>query len=248
MQNSVALYSTLERETGQAIDWHEVGSVRLASSQERWSELKRAATTARGFNFEMELISPEDARTKFEFIQLKGVVVRRGSRATVTSILEPDAGARKRRTRGWREDPAGHAGHRCSNRKDRRITRVLTNKGADRLRDGRHRGGNLVARRRQADGRAHPGGGARAPVHGDRADEGENSRSLPTLRDPDLNFYLKPESAASRSAAGRWARRRSIPTACRSSSRRSCCRRTWSASRRSRSPPPSASRSSASSG
>ena len=51
MQNSVALYRTLERETGQAIDWHEVGSVRLASSQERWSELKRAATTARGFDF-----------------------------------------------------------------------------------------------------------------------------------------------------------------------------------------------------
>ena len=51
MQNSVALYRTLERETGQAIDWHEVGSVRLASSPERWSELKRAATTARGFNF-----------------------------------------------------------------------------------------------------------------------------------------------------------------------------------------------------
>src|SRR6202008_1107313 len=37
MQNSVALYRTLEKETGQAIDWHEVGSVRLASSQERWS-------------------------------------------------------------------------------------------------------------------------------------------------------------------------------------------------------------------
>ena len=64
MQNSVALYRTLERETGQAIDWHEVGSVRLASSQERWSELKRAATTARGFNFEMELISPEAGSEK----------------------------------------------------------------------------------------------------------------------------------------------------------------------------------------
>ena len=53
MQNSVALYRTLERETGQAIDWHEVGSVRLASSAERWSELEacrrppRAASTSR---------------------------------------------------------------------------------------------------------------------------------------------------------------------------------------------------------
>ena len=74
MQNSVALYRTLERETGQAIDWHEVGSVRLASSQERWSELKRAATTARGFNFEMELISPKQAQERFPYITLDKIV------------------------------------------------------------------------------------------------------------------------------------------------------------------------------
>jgi glycine/D-amino acid oxidase-like deaminating enzyme len=73
MQNSVALYRTLERDTGQAIDWHEVGSVRLASSAERWSELKRAATTARGFNFEMELISPKEAQERFPYITLDGI-------------------------------------------------------------------------------------------------------------------------------------------------------------------------------
>ena len=73
MQNSVALYRTLEKETGQAIDWREVGSVRLASSAERWSEMKRAATTARGFGFEMELISPKEAQAKFPYITLDGV-------------------------------------------------------------------------------------------------------------------------------------------------------------------------------
>ena len=73
MQDSVALYRTLERETGQAIDWHEVGSVRLASSAERWSEMKRAATTARGFGFEMALISPREAQERFPFITLDGI-------------------------------------------------------------------------------------------------------------------------------------------------------------------------------
>ena len=99
MQNSVALYRTLERETGQAIDWHEVGSVRLASSAERWSEMKRAATTARGFGFEMELISPKQAQEKFPYITLDGSRARPGCRATAMSILR----AWRRRSRRGRD-------------------------------------------------------------------------------------------------------------------------------------------------
>src|SRR4051794_2760468 len=47
MQQSVALYGKLERE--QPIDWKPVGSLRLASSPARWSEIKRTATVARSF-------------------------------------------------------------------------------------------------------------------------------------------------------------------------------------------------------
>ena len=46
MQYSAQLYGRLEAETGQATEWKPVGSLRLASSEERWSELKRMATTA----------------------------------------------------------------------------------------------------------------------------------------------------------------------------------------------------------
>ena len=46
MQYSAQLYGKLEAETGQATEWKPVGSLRLASSEERWSELKRMATTA----------------------------------------------------------------------------------------------------------------------------------------------------------------------------------------------------------
>ena len=40
MQNSVAVFDRLEEETGQAISWKKVGSLRLAGSAARWSGLE----------------------------------------------------------------------------------------------------------------------------------------------------------------------------------------------------------------
>ncbi len=42
MQNSVAVFDRLGEEAGQAIDWHKVGSLRLATSPARLAEIKRA--------------------------------------------------------------------------------------------------------------------------------------------------------------------------------------------------------------
>src|SRR5204862_2099415 len=64
MQYSARLYGTLEAETGQATEWKPIGSLRLASSEERWSELKRMATTARSFDFELHTLSPKEAVDK----------------------------------------------------------------------------------------------------------------------------------------------------------------------------------------
>ena len=47
LQRSVELYDRLEAETGQAIDWKKVGSLRLACSPDRMLEVKRLATMAR---------------------------------------------------------------------------------------------------------------------------------------------------------------------------------------------------------
>ena len=44
---SVALYDRLEAETGQATGWKRNGGLRLACNAERWTEVKRQATTAR---------------------------------------------------------------------------------------------------------------------------------------------------------------------------------------------------------
>ncbi|MGH7764122.1 MAG: FAD-dependent oxidoreductase, partial [Candidatus Dormibacteraceae bacterium] len=47
MMNSVDLYRSLKEEVGRETGWHEVGSLRLASSTERMEELSRQAGWAK---------------------------------------------------------------------------------------------------------------------------------------------------------------------------------------------------------
>ena len=61
LKNSVDLYRKIELETGQATGWKMNGCVRLACTNDRWTELKRQATTAHSFGLEMELLSPQEA-------------------------------------------------------------------------------------------------------------------------------------------------------------------------------------------
>ena len=74
MQHSVELYETLEAETGQATDWKPVGSLRAASSEDRWLEIKRTATTAKSFGFELHLVTAHEARDLFPLMSTDGVV------------------------------------------------------------------------------------------------------------------------------------------------------------------------------
>src|SRR5918998_6440487 len=65
MMNSVELYRSLEAEVGLETGWHEVGSLRLASSEERMQELARQAGWAKTFGLPLELVSAEDALELF---------------------------------------------------------------------------------------------------------------------------------------------------------------------------------------
>ena len=56
---SVELYDRLEAETGLATGWKRNGGLRLACNAERWTEVKRQATTARRFGLEMQLLTPQ---------------------------------------------------------------------------------------------------------------------------------------------------------------------------------------------
>ncbi len=62
LKYSVDLYTKLEAETGLATGWKQNGGLRLACNAERWTEIKRQATTAHSFGLEMELLSPAEAK------------------------------------------------------------------------------------------------------------------------------------------------------------------------------------------
>ena len=74
MMNSVDLYRSLRDEVGLETGWHEVGSLRLASSQERMEELSRQAGWAKTFGLPLELISAEEARKLFPPMTADGVL------------------------------------------------------------------------------------------------------------------------------------------------------------------------------
>src|SRR5215471_9340143 len=74
MMNSVDLYRTLKDEVGLETGWHEVGSLRLASSQERMEELTRQAAWARTFGLPLELVSADDAQRMFPPMSAEGVL------------------------------------------------------------------------------------------------------------------------------------------------------------------------------
>src|SRR3989441_11653550 len=65
MMSSVELYRTLGDEVGLETGWHEVGSLRLASSKERMEELARQAGWAKTFGLQLDLVSAEAAQGRF---------------------------------------------------------------------------------------------------------------------------------------------------------------------------------------
>lgn len=72
--DSVALYANLEAETGQATGWKMNGGLRLACNPERWTEVKRQATTAQSFGLEMHLLSATEAQQLWPLMQVDDVV------------------------------------------------------------------------------------------------------------------------------------------------------------------------------
>ena len=201
MRYSAELYAKLEAETGQATGWHGVGSLRLASSPARWQELKRSATMAKGFGFRVDLVSAREARERFPLIEIDGV--------EGAAWIEGDGYV----------DPASlthayAAGARAGGvrivqnvivtgleRRGRRVTRVLTGHGAIDAECVINAAGMWA---RDVAAMAGTRIAACAVEHQYFVTE-KTSRvpdGLPTLRDPDGSFYVKPEPGAL--AVGGW--------------------------------------------
>ncbi|HTT42065.1 MAG TPA: FAD-dependent oxidoreductase [Steroidobacteraceae bacterium] len=73
-QYTTQLYEGLERETGQATGFRQVGSIAVAASAARYEELRRGASMARCFGLEVELLSPEAARERWPLLSIEGLV------------------------------------------------------------------------------------------------------------------------------------------------------------------------------
>lgn len=71
---SVDLYKRLEAETGLQTGWKMNGGLRLACNAERWTEVKRQATTAKSFGLEMHLLTPQEAQDMWPLMTIDDVV------------------------------------------------------------------------------------------------------------------------------------------------------------------------------
>ncbi|HEX2505277.1 MAG TPA: FAD-dependent oxidoreductase [Gaiellaceae bacterium] len=74
MMSSVELYRTVGEEAGLETGWREVGSLRLASSEERLEELRRQAGWAATFGLPLELLSAQEAQELFPPMSTDGVL------------------------------------------------------------------------------------------------------------------------------------------------------------------------------
>src|SRR3954447_26356277 len=74
MMYGVELYRRLAAETSIDPSWHDVGSLRLASSRPRLEELRRQAAWARTFGLPLELVTAQEAQDRFPLMTTDGVL------------------------------------------------------------------------------------------------------------------------------------------------------------------------------
>ncbi|MCB1473891.1 MAG: FAD-dependent oxidoreductase [Rhodobiaceae bacterium] len=74
LKYSVDLYKTLDKETGLETGWKMTGCLRLATNQDRWTEYRRLATTAKSFGMEMHLLSPGEVKAMWPLMDTSDLV------------------------------------------------------------------------------------------------------------------------------------------------------------------------------
>ncbi len=167
---SVDLYKRLEAETGLATGWKMNGGLRLACNQDRWTEVKRQATTAKSFGLDMQLLTPKEAQELWPLMEIGDVVgaayLPTDGQANPSDIAQ--ALARGARMGGVTiAEQVAVTGDRGGGRRGR-CRRHRS--GPHRLREAGHLRRPVVAAGGQAGGGEHPAGAGAAPVHRHRAD------------------------------------------------------------------------------
>lgn len=201
MQNSVAVFDRLEAETGQAIEWKKVGSLRLASSPARWSEIRRSMTQAKSFGVECEAVSAGEAAKLFPFIVEDGI--EGAAYMPADGYIDPysltQAYARAARNHGATiREGVAVTGLVMDGR---RITAVETDHGPIGCEIVVNCAG-LWAKRVGEMAGVPLAAGVVEHQYFLTEKKLDFDRGLTTLRDPDNNFYLKPDTGAF--AIGGW--------------------------------------------
>lgn len=193
LRRSVALYATLEAETGQAIDFKQVGSLRIASSKDRMKEFLRSATTARSFGMEMDILTPKEAQDLFPIMSLDGVegatFIASDGYVDPASLCQALAtGARAMGVKFVQGCEVTGFGI-----ENRRVTLVRTDKGEIRCETVVNCGGMWGHEIGKMMGSRIP---AFAVEHQYLITDPipDLPKGMPTVRDPDLLLYWKPET------------------------------------------------------
>ena len=74
LRYSLDLYRSLEDETGQPVDFHECGSVRLGTTPDRLDEFRHRASTAELVGVPVELVGPDRLRELFPLVDPSAVL------------------------------------------------------------------------------------------------------------------------------------------------------------------------------
>ncbi len=201
MQWSVELYGRLAAEVEQATDWKPSGSLRVAASPERWTEIKRNAEKARRFGLELQLLSAAEARDLFPLMSATGVV----GAAFIPSdgYIDPSSLTQALAKGARKGGVAIHEGVRVTGitMKDHRAAAVATDHGTVACEVLVNAAGIWSRDVGALAGIAVP---AAAVEHQYIVTEKIPGLppGLPSFRDPDANFYLKPDVGAL--AVGGW--------------------------------------------
>jgi 4-methylaminobutanoate oxidase (formaldehyde-forming) len=204
MNDSVKLFDGLAEETGQEIDWHKFGSIRLAQSADRWKELLKSYSAAQAVGFEMNLLTPNEAREIYPLLETADLVG--AAFIPADGYIDPNsltqAYAKGVRTNGGRI----FEGIMVTDltRAGDRITHVVTEQGDIAVETVVNAAGLWARQVGWMAGVEIPAG---VVEHQYLVTEKSNRipDGLPALRDPDGGFYAKPEPGAL--AIGGWERK-----------------------------------------
>ncbi len=193
MQYSTGLYQALASDTGQDPGWRPVGSLRLASSEARWREIKQTATIARGFGFELELISASEARERFPLMNTRGV---RGAAWIPSDGYVDPTGLTHAYAKGARGCGVSIVEGETVVElviRERRIVEVITDRSCWQV-DVVVNAAGLWAKQIAALAGCRVPAGVVEHQYLVTEQAPEVSTGLPTFRDPDKLFYLKAEA------------------------------------------------------